>query len=86
MQVLLLLSALLSALTGAFVAPRAAEAGAEQMQAQSAAPARPVAQARQALKLTAAPCPAVSGLESEPTPLRAGPIRPAALSSICLIE
>lgn len=80
MQFLLLLSALLSAVTGAFAGPRTVEAPVSQTEAQVAATARPVARAQLA---TILPRPEPGRVFAEPRkPFFSAPLLPIAAAPL----
>ena len=86
MQFLLLLSALLSAVTGAFAGPRPMGAGMEQAEAQVVASALPAARAQAAAVRPANICARIvetaKPLPQEPAVAAVSP----PLASVCLIE
>ena len=86
MQILLLLSALLSALTGAFVGPASADVRMDRAEAQIGAPAEAVTPSQAPAARPIEPCARVAGREKRPDVAPAVPIRPAPLKDICLIE
>jgi hypothetical protein len=86
MQILLLLSALLSALTGAFVGPASADVRMDRAEAQIGAPAETAAPSRAAAARPIEACVRVAGREKRPDAVPAVLIRPAPLKDICLIE
>lgn len=75
MQFLLLLSALLSAVTGAFVGPRVVAEQVSQAEAQVVTAARPAARAESSMLV---PAEALSVVAVEPQPAFAAPVLPTA--------
>lgn len=86
MEFLLVLSALLSALTGAFTGPRDGEARPSQAQAQLIAVAEAGAPLRAAAQRPVQALPAIARLSSHAPVLAAVPALPAPLAFIRLIE
>lgn len=82
MQFLLLLSALLSAVTGAFVGPRAVAAQVSQAEAQIAAP-HAAARAESAVLI---PIQALAGIAAEQRPAVTAPVLPIAAAPLADIR
>ncbi len=86
MQILLLLSALLSAVTGAIAGPRVMDGQVGQAEARIVAPARPIAGSEAEEPRASEPCARIA--RRSKTLLPAPPATPVALplASVCLIE
>jgi hypothetical protein len=86
MQFLLLLSALLSAVTGAFAGPRAEGARVEQAETQVIAPAQPAEHVAVPAPRRTVTCQARPVMAAMQAPAEPAAVPPAPLASICLIE